>query len=270
MTKEEMLKDYLVSRCMSQGKTVDGYNRVFFKTNEDLIDAYLDIEFGDKEVLSVMASGDHVLTSDFLDAKKTDSFDMNRLTLYYYYLRIWSIEYMDRLYPKILLEDRLLSGEDNWLKELLSMVKPRSEQERIAFNFFKQHALLETDLTPIFYDLEKQPDGHTLYTQASELRDCINPDIVFYHANLFDRVDINNEYDIVLLSNILDLAYNDKDKLIKARDNLKRLVRKDGHVICSRLLFKTKDEIEEEKEIFSDYFDYDQKESGYVYIKKNN
>ena len=264
MTKEQMLKDYLVTRCMSQGKTVKGYREIYYRTNEDLIDAYLDVDFYGKDVLSVLAASDHVFTANYLDAKKTDSFDSNRLTIYYYYLRIWSIEYMNELFPKVLEEDC------DWLKLLLSKVTPRNEQEQIAFNFFKQHALLETNFIPLFNDLDKQCDGKTLYTKAEELKDTIDPELKFYNTNIFDRVDIDNTYDIVLISNILDLAYNDKDKLIQARDNLKRLVRKDGHVICSGLLSKTKSEIESEKEIFSDYFDYEPKEKGYVYIKKNN
>ena len=263
MTKEQMLKDYLVTRCMSQGKVVDGYHSIYYKTNEDIIDAYLDIDFYGKDVLSVLASSDHVLTSDFLDAKKTDAFDINRLTFYYYYLRIWTIEYMNELYPRVLDEDC------NWLKLLLSKVTPRNEQEQIAYNFFKQHALLETDFTSFFNDLYKESDGHTLYTKAEEIKDVINPELTFYNINLFDRVDLDNTYDIVLLSNILDLASNDKNKLIQARDNLQRLVRKDGHIICSRLFPITKEERKLEKEIFSDYFDFEQKEKGYVYIKKN-
>ena len=41
-----------------------------------------------KEVLSVLASSDHVLTARYLEAKKVDAFDNNRFTLYYFYLRI--------------------------------------------------------------------------------------------------------------------------------------------------------------------------------------
>ena len=104
------LKDYLVSRLISFGKTVDGYGKLFYQTNEDLMDQYLDIDFQNKDVLSVLASGDQVFTSRLLDAKRTDAFDFNRLAIYYFYLRIWAIDYRDELYP------RIIDGDNRWLK----------------------------------------------------------------------------------------------------------------------------------------------------------
>ena len=77
--KNLFLKDYLVSRIISTGKEVKGYGNIYYKANEDLIDLCLDVDFADKEVLSVLASGDQVFTSRLLDTKKTDAFDYNYL-----------------------------------------------------------------------------------------------------------------------------------------------------------------------------------------------
>ena len=37
MEKKDILKDYLVSRLVTQNKVVDGYGKVYYKVNEDLI-----------------------------------------------------------------------------------------------------------------------------------------------------------------------------------------------------------------------------------------
>ena len=66
MDKDIYLKDYLVSRILSFGKEVPGYGRVYYRTNEDLVDMYRDIDFEGKKVHSVLASSDQVFTSRFL------------------------------------------------------------------------------------------------------------------------------------------------------------------------------------------------------------
>ena len=124
MSKDLFLKDYLVSRMITFGKKVDGYGQIFYQTNEDLIDPYLDVDFKDKKVLSVLGSGDQIFTSRYLEAETTDAFDFNRLSIYYFYLRLWSLQYRNQLYPKI------LDGDNTWLLSLLQMVKPRNNHEK--------------------------------------------------------------------------------------------------------------------------------------------
>ena len=261
MSKDLRLKDYLVSRIMAAGKTVEGYSRIYYMANEDLIDTYLDVDFKDKEVLSILASGDHVLTSDYLNAKRTDSFASNRLELYYYYLRIWAIEHQDCLYPNL--------DYNTWLTSLLTHVKPRNEQEKNALSFFKQHSLLGTDLTQLFYDTDLHLEDRTLFSKASELKDCINPNLVYYQTSLFDKTNIDSTYDIVLLSKMLNWARGDKRKLKQVKENLEKIVRKDGTVICSNQRNTLPSDKEFEIELFSDSFEYEKKKHGYVYIKKN-
>ncbi len=262
MEREELLKDYLVSRVISMGKSVDGYSKIFYKTNEDLVDAYLDVDFDNKKVLSVLASGDHVLTSDFLDAKRTDSFDMNRLPLYYYYLRIWSIEYMNELYPKVL-------DGNSWLRELLEYVEPRNEQENNAFKFFRQNLSVNTEISNLFYDVDAQPIGSTLFSKPEELIDIINPELSFRLINLFDNNAMENNYDIILISNILELTKRDPNKIKAVRENLSKLLKQGGVVICSSIIHRTSKEKEAERRIFDSCFDFEPKEKGYLYIKKN-
>lgn len=262
MSDSMFLKDYLVSRMITFGKNVDGYGKAFYQTNEDLIDQYLDVDFKDKKVMSVLASGDQVFTSRYLEAKTTDAFDFNRLSIYYFYLRLWSIQYRKELYPKI------LEGDNKWLISLLKMVKPRNEQEQKALKFFKLHIKEDSEIDKLFYDVYAQPEGRTLFTKPEELSDCLSPELMFYQLDLFKEFYLSTTYDIALISNILEWARNDHKKMKIAHENLSRLMNKDGVVICSRIIYRSPQEEQQERSIFED-FDYEKTQSGYMYIKKN-
>lgn len=263
MEKDIFLKDYIVSRIISFGKDVDGYGKVYYKTNEDLIDPYIDIDFKDKDVLTVLGSSDQVFTARTLEAKKTDAFDYNRLSYYYFFLRIWAIKYRKVLYPLI------MDGNNNWLKALLREVIPTTEEEKKAYEFFKKHVKEDTEIDKLFYDLYAQPQGRALFTKAEELRDCIDPHLNFYQLDLFKDFYLQATYDIIMISNILEWARKDPKKLEIAHQNLARLVNDNGVVICSKLLYSTKKETEAEIDVFKDDFDYEKTESGYLYIKKH-
>ena len=256
MEKNEFTKDYLVSRLICMDKEVNGYNKVYYKANENLVD-YLDVDFSDKKVFSVLASSDQVFTARLLEAREVDSFDYNRLTLYYYYLRVWTIKYANILYPDILNNNR-------WLFKLLKLVKPSSEEELRVLQFFKKHVYEGTDLSKLFFDIEKQPEETLLYSSAEELKDCVDQPLNFHHIDLFKPFDLGTTYDILLISNILEWSRGDANKLRIAKENIDRLLSRDGTVICSNLLSRS---MEQEQEIFSNY-DFNQTGKTYTYKKK--
>ena len=263
MEKNIYLKDYLASRIISFNKTLESpeYGKIFYECNEDLVDTLKGIDFTGKDVLSVLASSDQVFTARYLKAKRVDAFDKNRLTLYYYYLRLWSIKYRNELHPKVL-------NNNNWLKALLKEVKPQTEMEKRAYYFFQKHIEDETILRNLFYDRDMQPVGRTEYQNAKELKECRNSKLDFYELDLFEERKIPKQYDIVLVSNILEWARGDKEKLQKATRNLNEFTKKDGIVACSSIIFRKKEKLEEEREIFSPYFEQEEKGTSYVYHKK--
>ena len=79
MGKNIDLDDYSASRKIVQNEKLNSneYDKVYYMTNEDLVDVYSDMDFRGKDVLSVLASSDQVLTARFLDAKTVDAFDKN-------------------------------------------------------------------------------------------------------------------------------------------------------------------------------------------------
>lgn len=261
MEKLDFLHDYLLSCTIGQGKMVEGFKNIYYKTNEDLISLCLSVDFYQKDVLSVLASSDQVFCARILDAKSVDTFDFNRLTLYYYYLRIWSIKYKNSLYPQIY-------NGNKWLKELLKLVKPENELEDMALLFFTKHAKHNTDLTKLFSDINREQDGTVLYDKPKDLEGCTSSKLTYHHISLFEYFDLKKQYDIVMISNILEWAYGNKEKLIIARDNLNRLLRKNGSVICSLLMHSPKSQLDLEEEIFKENFTKEPIEKGYIYIKK--
>lgn len=263
--EKQLYKDFLSSRIIGNNKELlsDEYGKIYYKTNEDLVDAYLDTDFREKEVFSVLGSSDQVFTARFLDAKRVDAFDKNRLTLYYFYLRLWAIKYNKELYPELYGNNSKL-----WLRDLLSKVKPENEKEKKALSFFKKHLMANTNLENLFFDECIQPMGCTIYRKAEELEDCLSPELDFQRINLFTPQEKKKEYDIVLISNIIDWARNNPNILRVIAKNLHQLTKKDGVVIGSNLVYRSRIDNEEETLLFSPYFEREDKPYSYIYHKK--
>lgn len=262
MEKDIYLKDYLVSRIISFGKEIPGYGKVYYRTNEDLETIYKDLDLHKKKVLSVLASSDQVFTANYLGAEQVDSFDKNRLTLYYYYLRKWSIKYRRELHPKVLKENK-------WLKNLLELVKVESEEEAKALEFFKKHVSENTNLYNIFYeDHLDEEKGSTLYSKASDLKSVFDKPMRFIDFDIFGENKVEDTYDVVLISNILEWARGDISKFTMARDNLNKILNPNGLVVCSSLINRSESTILSERRIFDEAFTCTEYNSGYVYSKK--
>lgn len=258
----ELLKDYLASRVICDGKRLDGYTKVYFQTNEDLVHSYQNIDFQDKKVLSVLASSDQVFMARSLGAREVDSFDKNPLSLYYYYLRSWTITYMNQVYPT-----KILDNDYHFLLELLKQVKPNSEEEREVLLFWREHLRNRTDLSKLFF--EDNREGKISFSNTDDLLSVAEGDMKFQGLNFFYPIDYYDSYDIILFSNIIEWARGSDDKIICIRDNLDKLLGNNGIVLCSGLINRYPEKIEREREIFDSNFqfiDYGNKE--YVYQKR--
>lgn len=265
MEKDIYFKDYLASRVIMDDKMVDGYDKVYYQINEDINDVLLGEDFTDKDVLSVLASADQYFMFKALDAKKVDAFDFNRLTIYYYFLRKWSIKYNNDVYPDIFYDD-------SYVENLLEKVVVSSDLEKKALDFFKMHVSNGSDFSKFFYDVDVQPYGNTLFQNIRQLKKIIDSDFTFYNMDLFkDNGDlISKKYDYLYISNILDWAREDSSKITIAKDNLLSLLKDNGKVICSRLVNRSKSGILSERKIFDEDFQLHEFSDGknYMYIKK--
>lgn len=104
----------------------DNYNSIYFHSNEYLREIFDAVNVEGKDVLTVLGSGDQALYMYDRGAKSVDLYDKNSLTLYYYYLRVWTIKYLNEFYPE-------LYFKNDFLKKLLKYVKPQTEEEMIVY-----------------------------------------------------------------------------------------------------------------------------------------
>ena len=258
----ELYRDYLASRVVAEGKELDNYSKVYFKTNEDLVTNFRKVNFDQKRVLSVLASSDQLFMARYKGAKRVDCFDQNVLTLYYYYLRIWTIQYTGLDYPEPILEN-----DYQWLNDLLCSVHPTSKEENDALLFWKKHVEKETKLSNLFFD--DFDEGKTLFRTTNSVKSTIPKKLKFQKLNFFSDIDCSSTYDIVLLSNIIEWARDNDGIIVQVRDNLNRILDNNGLVLCTRLIHHYPQEIAKERRIFEENFSYHELGSkGYVYCKK--
>ena len=92
-------KDLIGTFYVNKGYRSRNYDKVYYSTNEQIESLFSSFDFKDKNVLSVLSSGDQALYFLYNGAKRVDVFDQNKLTKYYYFLRLWCIKYLDELYP---------------------------------------------------------------------------------------------------------------------------------------------------------------------------
>ena len=259
--------DYLASRVISMEKNLPkeiqgNYGQMYFKVNEKMADNILSFDYQDKSVLTVLSSSDQMLMLKSLEASEVDVFDVNRLTIYYYYLRRWSIKYNNELYPNIY--------NNNHLLRLIKKVKPETELEANAVKFYLRHIKEGTELDKLFYDIDRQTKGDSLITTARQASPYVEKEPTFYIFNLFEDVDLDKTYDYIYISNILEWAQENRKKLMVAKENLEKLTNNNGIVICSNLNNRDENAIKKEKRIFNSSFErYDfEDKRGYVYKKR--
>ena len=203
------------------------YNKVYFNTNESLDDLFKNVDIKNKDVLTVLGSGDQSFYCYDGDARSVDVFDVNRLAIYYYYLRIWTIEYFDRFYPK----DNL---DKEYISNLLKLVTPNNEKEWDAFNYWKSFVRKSfIDLRRFFYAVDYFKINNMDLEKIK--RRLEKRDFNVYNIDISKPWSNHKRYDVIVTSNISDYVPKTVDSFICYRDSLNSLLKDDGIVLCSRI-----------------------------------
>ena len=219
-------------------------------TNENLTAILGQIDFEDKEVLSVLSSSDQMMSSYYLGASNVDTFDRNFTPYLFFYLKKWCMEYTGKSY---------LSASNRELMECIDLHKDNSLETNVAA--FWRRVLVRTN-GPLaeselffnnFADFSGVPYENDVETMTGIIRDK-EPNFQF--SDIFSETDFPKQYDVIVLSNILEYPYayeeDEKATYERTKNNLLRALKDDGIVICSSLIF----ERAMEKKIFSDSFDF--------------
>ena len=216
------------------------YNSIYSGSNEEVNRIISNVDVCGKNVLTVLSSGDQAFHLYNKGAKSVDLFDINKLTFYYYYLRMWCIKYFNSFY----LEDYGY----RYISKLLKIVKPSSNQERLAYDYWVQ---LFEKVNSISNLLE---GGYSLNNEISDLNylktriDLGNTN--FNNIDISKKMKIRKKYDIIYTSNISDWILQEDRLLHSYMNNLYGLLKKNGVILCSTFSYIESDEFE----LFSDKF----------------
>lgn len=244
----------------------DKYYTIYFNSNERLKEIFSKIDVYDKDVLTVVGSGDQVFYSFYNGARSVDMFDKNKLSIHYYYLRTWVIKYLDKFYPSKL--------NKKYIKTLLKIVKPHTKEERDSLRFWKIYIKIFTDEdTEELFSYSRKNKINTIRNLSLIKKRIENDDVCFYNVDISKKVDIKKKYDIIFTSNIVDYLLFDEKLLRLYRDNLDSLLKNGGIIVRCHVLKGVNTNLE--KRLFLEKFysndipsKTNKKSIGFVYTKK--
>lgn len=220
-----------VTLLLSCRNAEPNFDTVYFCSNENLYDIFYGMDFTEKNVLSVLASGDQAFYFYDHNAEKVDVFDKNKLTIFYYYFRIWLIEIFNMFSIPY-------NIETSQVKELLKEVEPKDEHEKNAYKFWVEYVRLCEKmnyrfqyLATSFFINDDKIDDLDKIKEKLKLRN-----FSFYNFDIARKnLQINKKYDVVYISNIIDWLHSDVEKCTNLVDNLNNLLKDNGLVICADL-----------------------------------
>lgn len=221
-------------------------------SNENLDELFRYIDVKDKKVLSVMASSDQPFLAYLNGASRVDTFDRNYCTLYHFYLRKWIIENTSkRIFERF---------DETFIKKVLEVATPESDIEKSALIFWRMLYNSKDsnhEINSLIFDMPKRTNDYLL-PYAKRIKEEIKDiDFDFYNFDIFKNIDIKGNYDVIILSNILECA-SSIDELKNARRNILRLLKSDGVAVCSykKNSMKSKNHNREKEILSTKYYSY--------------
>ena len=256
-----ILYDVYVASKLVDGKRIDNYDKLYYSTNENLDELFKYIDVKDKDVLTVLSSSDQYFYCCYNGANSIDSYDINKLTKYYYYLRLWGIKYLDMFYPS---ED--LFKNHIYIYELLKLVNCNNKDEKEAYEFWNNYIrkVFPFDNGNLFYKSNRKKG----ISDIDKLNESIRKNKFNFYNSDIKNISSNKKYDVIITSNILEYCSFDTIKII--RDKLNDLLVDDGIIVCSNIMYR----YNSGNSIFREMFDcvelpyVDNYPLGYVYKKK--
>lgn len=193
------------------------YSKIYTMTTENIYEFINHYNLENKDVLTVMGSGDHALNSYLLGAKTVTCFDINPLAQIMYDLKrniILNYDLNDFLDFFDIKNYDYISNIDKFDKNIIKELKNKLNNNTYEFfNYFYTHRMYFDDIFYHFnYDLNtlSNMNGYLNEDSYDYLKDILNnKDINFIESNIIDLKNklLNKKYDLILLSNISDYIY---------------------------------------------------------------
>jgi len=254
---EILPEDVLRTIDVVNGKNSANYSKLYLGTNEKLNRLYSNFSVCGKNIFTVLSSVDQYFLAYYMGARKVDTFDRNKLTEFYYYLRKWMFEYKGMFYPEI----GAIKLNNQWLYDLLQVVECSNEKEEKAYNYWYKYVINTYGfLGKHLFNFNFRSDGCKI-EDLSKIKVILDTkEFSFTNLDICGEVFEKKTYDVIILSNILEYYLYDLGHIRRCRDNLYNLLNDDGIVVCSCCHNLSVDKIE--KKIFLEKFDYE----GFPYI----
>ena len=221
------------------------------------------LSFRGLEVLTVLGSGDQFFHLYEHGATLVDTFDSNLLACYYFFIRLWTIRYLDSYYP----EDNL---SHSFIRELLSNVRPSNDQEDRAYQFWDLYTrTFQNSMTKyIMYRNGRKDSNRIMNLEGIQKKTKQVPNVTC--LDISKPIEgVSKRYDLIITSNLSEYFSYSKPKLQIYKDNLLRLLKDKGFVLSTSLMFQ--EVPSREREVFDSQFRFavlSETDGGYVYIKK--
>lgn len=258
--------DIYFTSSLLHGNELEDYKKIYYNSNEKINNMIRSIDINNKNVLTVLGSGDQAFHLYNNGASNVDVFDINKLTIYYYYLRRWNILYLDKYYPKY--SGLKFDFNIDYIKGLIDLVVPKTEEELNALNYWKLFASKFTDYDIEFLFYLPDSNGNDLkmnnISDVSFVKEKIkNDDFKYYDYDFSWNVNLDKKYDLIYLSNIPEWIYHQQGCIHMEilMYNLFNLLNSNGIVLGTNITVK--EPPESMRRIFRDCF-------SLKYIKDNN
>ncbi len=206
--------------------------QLYKNTNEDLKNVLSITNFSGKEVLSVMASADQVFSAYYLGARSVDTFDINKYAYYYFYLKKWCfIKYKNIKIP----------DESRKILEALEL-HDDSEEEKKVYDLWKEVVEYcmarnrEFSTNKFLFSIPQNGWTVPYYNDEDKMAKIISSKKAnFTQFNIFLPINCKKQYDIIILSNILE--FMEEAQQITTISNLNSLLKRNGFIICSNVRY---------------------------------
>lgn len=222
------------------------FSKIYPMTSENIKDTYKLFDLTNKDILTVISSGDHILSAILNGAKNVDAFDINYLTEYYYHFKKAIIETYDlEKFKDILLYNIIPIGKikEKWYINFRDNIDEKYQafwDEIINYSLSNNYPLNSLILAcPDYFhliDYLKEDTYNKLKEQLPNVKvNFIQSDLLHLDKHL------TKNYDFMFFSNIADYIGISKTKEYSKTKLIKNL--KDNGTIAYAYMYNAEKRI---------------------------